>query len=63
MPDESNHESEAPEPSQPVPPPVGSTVSHDFDQLSQGEKELQITYRGQVYRLRRTRNERLILTK
>lgn len=31
--------------------------------LFQGERELEITFRGAVYRLRITRNDKLILTK
>lgn len=34
-----------------------------FDELSQGQAEVQIEYHGQVYRLRATRNGKLILNK
>jgi hemin uptake protein HemP len=34
-----------------------------FDELAQGQSEVQIEYQGQVYRLRATRNGKLILNK
>ena len=43
--------------------PTDSTRCFEFEDLSQGENELQITFMGMVYRLRKTRNDRLILTK
>ena len=46
-----------PKPRQTEPPTV------PFEQIAQGSNEILITYDGQIYRLRRTRNNRLILTK
>jgi hemin uptake protein HemP len=43
--------------------PAPSQPTWDFDQLSQGQPEVFILFRGQYYRLRRTRNGRLILYK
>ncbi|MCH9653383.1 MAG: hemin uptake protein HemP [Planctomycetes bacterium] len=40
-----------------------SPTSFDFELLSKGQKEVLIAFQGQVYRLRKTRNGRLILTK
>lgn len=34
-----------------------------FEQIANGLAEVLITFEGQVYRLRRTKNDRLILTK
>lgn len=34
-----------------------------FEDIAQGSNEVLIIFEGQVYRLRRTRNDRLILTK
>jgi len=40
-----------------------SPIIVDFEELARGAKELLITYQGQHYRLRLTRNHKLILTK
>jgi hemin uptake protein HemP len=46
-------------------PPPGTEQAHplSFDDLAGGKKEVQIEYRGQIYRLRATRNGGLILNK
>ena len=54
-----------PQPSRETPNPAPAELpqSVDFEQLAGGAREVQIIFHGQVYRLRKTRNERLILTK
>lgn len=57
-----------PEPPDQVPPaadpPTGpSKPSVAFDQLAQGQSEVLIEYQGQFYRLRSTRNGKLVLNK
>ncbi|MEO0996707.1 MAG: hemin uptake protein HemP [Pseudomonadota bacterium] len=42
--------------------PDGAAVI-EASSLFRGRREIQIEYRGEIYRLRITRNERLILTK
>jgi len=55
---------ETPASEQPPASPVSSeTLCYAFEQLATGADEVQITFQGQVYRLRRTRNGRLIMTK
>ncbi|MCA9087955.1 MAG: hemin uptake protein HemP [Planctomycetaceae bacterium] len=57
------------EPSQPAPPPIEAppgavaVPAYAFDELANGHKEVHILFEGQVYRLHKTRNDRLILTK
>jgi Hemin uptake protein len=34
-----------------------------FDQLAQGKQEILIEFKGQIYRLRATKNDKLILNK
>ncbi|MCO6455341.1 MAG: hemin uptake protein HemP [Pirellulaceae bacterium] len=43
------------------PPEAGQAVS--FELLGKGQNEVLIAYRGQLYRLRATRNGKLILNK
>lgn len=44
--------------------PLNDQAKHvQFEQLTEGDKEIRIVYQGQIYRLRETRNKRLILTK
>lgn len=55
------------EPDAPPPPaeaarPVSSVVWNS-EEILQGTKEIQIAHRGEVYRLRLTRNGKLILSK
>lgn len=40
-----------------------STAGFDSRQLLRGEREIVIRHGGEVYRLRHTRNDKLILTK
>lgn len=47
----------------PVSPVTSETLCYAFEQLATGADEVQITFQGQIYRLRRTRNGRLIMTK
>ena len=53
-----------PAPSSPEPLPDTLTVpTYAFEDLANGLKEVHIVFEGQVYRLHKTRNDRLILTK
>jgi len=42
---------------------IDRSLGYSFDQLSRGSNEVLIEHRGQLYRLRRTRNGKLILNK
>jgi len=44
-------------------PAMAETLCYAFEKLSTGSDEVQITFQGQIYRLRKTRNGRLIMTK
>ncbi|MCR9201015.1 MAG: hemin uptake protein HemP [Planctomycetaceae bacterium] len=44
-------------------PAMADTLCYAFEKLSTGSDEVQITFQGQIYRLRKTRNGRLIMTK
>ena len=39
------------------------TVVVEFEALAKGQQEIVITFRGETYRVRRTRNNKLIMTK
>jgi hemin uptake protein HemP len=61
---------ETPTPPPPVPGPDPSDRLRqnmkpqiDFDHIAQGSVEVEIHFRGEVYRLRKTRNGKLILNK
>ena len=43
--------------------PVVDTIELDSAQLLQGQRELRIRHGNEIYRLRHTRNDKLILTK
>lgn len=45
------------------PPVAGTPVSIRFEEISKGETEVLIVYRDQHYRLRATKNGKLILNK
>ena len=45
------------------PPPAAKTRPLPAMDLFQGKREIRIEYRGETYRLRITRNDKLILTK
>ncbi|MGE0606889.1 MAG: hemin uptake protein HemP [Pirellulales bacterium] len=66
MPDQSSHEStvSADTGSAPVTVPIGPTApSWTSEELLRGSAEALIVHGGEVYRLRRTRNQKLILIK
>lgn len=46
-----------------VPPPQGATPTVESRNLLQGRNEVLIHHGNEVYRLRHTRNDKLILTK
>lgn len=50
-------------PNTPVTAPAGARVDLDSRRLFNGTKEVRIHHDGQEYRLRQTRNGKLILTK
>jgi len=43
--------------------PASAQPTFDFEQLAQGSPEVLIEFRGQTYRLRLTRHNKLILNK
>ena len=49
--------------SRPSRPPESTPLAVCAERLFAGRQELRINYRGQEYRLRQTRNGKLILTK
>lgn len=50
-------------PSRPPAPPVTTPVSVDSRTLLQGREVISIVHNGEIYRLRQTRQGKLILTK
>lgn len=53
-----------PRPDRSVPPPaVPQNISVESNALLRGTREILIRHGGEVYRLRHTRNDKLILTK
>lgn len=55
--------SEQPRPPSNTSPKVQADLRIQFSELAGGRNEVQIEYRGQIYRLRVTRNGKLILNK
>lgn len=47
----------------PAPRPIGLAPAFDSRELMRGTREVLIHHAGQVYRLRHTRNDKLILVK
>lgn len=47
----------------PLPQPIGLAPAFDSRELMRGTREVLIHHAGQVYRLRHTRNDKLILVK
>ncbi len=47
----------------PLPQPIGLAPAFDSRELMRGSREVLIHHAGQVYRLRHTRNDKLILVK
>lgn len=45
------------------PPPVRRDRPLDASELFRGRRDIAIEFRGEIYRLRITRNDKLILTK
>ncbi len=61
-----DHEPQPPSNETPIPadgPREASPREYDSSELLQGEKEVLIRHAGEVYRLRLTRNDKLILQK